>query len=282
MDKQGFLEFNARYSPKNSGKADSYVRAINILDEVLPHLNKKDLQDNKIDLQGRSLYDISESAILEEILRLVNDEVEKMKKGEKNIFDYSKPTQKSYPRKNFCSAALKSLIDYAKYDQFKKADGIVERGNNPRNISSRLIAHFDITKEGEDVISKAKIRKGQDYFRRMVLANYNGKCGLTGIDIPELLVASHIKPWADDEKNRLNPENGICLSSLYDKAFDKGLMSFRNDLTALFSEKLEANVGKDYYIKYFEPIKNKKLVTPNKYHPNPEFLEWHRDCIFNK
>ena len=73
MNKQGFLEFNARYSPKNSGKADSYVRAINILDEVLPHLNK-------IDLQGRSLYDISESAILEEILRLVNVEVEKMKK----------------------------------------------------------------------------------------------------------------------------------------------------------------------------------------------------------
>ena len=153
------------------------------------------------------------------------------------------------------------------------------------NIESKfagILKEMPVGITGETRVREVKTRVNQNVFRQIVLANYDGKCGLTGIDIPELLVASHIKPWADDEKNRLNPENGICLSSLYDKAFDKGLMSFRNDFTALFSEKLEANVGKDYYIKYFEPIKNKKLVTPNKYHPNPEFLEWHRDCVFNK
>ena len=80
----------------------------------------------------------------------------------------------------------------------------------------------------------------------------------------------------------LNPENGICLSSLYDKAFDKGLISFTNDLHVIFSIRLNENVGKDYYAKYFEPIENATLVTPKKYHINPQFLEWHRDCIFNK
>ncbi len=135
---------------------------------------------------------------------------------------------------------------------------------------------------GENRLREVKTRVNQSVFRQIVLANYEGKCGLTGIDIPELLVASHIIPWADDVENRLNPENGICLSSLYDKAFDKGLLSFRADMTTIFSERLESNVGKEYFMKYFEPVRDRKLVTPKKYYPNPVFLEWHRDCIFNK
>lgn len=135
---------------------------------------------------------------------------------------------------------------------------------------------------GDTRIREVKTRVNQNVFRQIVLANYDGKCGLTGIDIPELLVASHIIPWKDDEKNRLNPENGICLSSLYDDAFDKGLISFDDNSKVLFSERLEKNVGKEYYDKFFTIIKEKTLIVPRKYHPNPLFLEWHRDCVFNK
>ena len=135
---------------------------------------------------------------------------------------------------------------------------------------------------GETKLRQVKTRVNQNVFRQIVLANYEGKCALTGIDLSELLVASHIIPWADNEQERLNPENGICLSSLYDKAFDKGLISFTNDQHVIFSVRLKANVGKDYYAKYFEPIENATLVTPRKYHINPQFLEWHRDCIFDK
>ncbi|MBR4533161.1 MAG: hypothetical protein IKO85_01250 [Bacteroidaceae bacterium] len=53
MDRKGFIDFNTRLSPENSGKADSYARAIMILDEVLPY-------QNVIDLQGRSLYELSD------------------------------------------------------------------------------------------------------------------------------------------------------------------------------------------------------------------------------
>lgn len=135
---------------------------------------------------------------------------------------------------------------------------------------------------GETMLREVKTRVNQNVFRQIVLANYDGKCALTGIDLTELLVASHIIPWADNEKERLNPENGICLSSLYDKAFDKGLISFTNDQRVLFSARLKANVGKEYYEKYFLPIENATLITPLKYHINPLFLEWHRDCIFSK
>ena len=135
---------------------------------------------------------------------------------------------------------------------------------------------------GETRIREIKTRVNQNIFRQIVLANFDGKCGLSGIDISELLIASHIKPWADDVENRLNPENGICLSALFDKAFDKGLISFKDDMTTIFSERLKDNVGKEYYEQYFEPIRGKKLKTPCKYHPNPLFLEWHRDYIFDK
>lgn len=135
---------------------------------------------------------------------------------------------------------------------------------------------------GETKIREVKTRVNQNVFRQIVLANYEGKCALTGIDLSELLVASHIIPWSENEQERLNPENGICLSSLYDKAFDKGLISFTNDQRVIFSVRLKENVGKNYYAKYFAPIENSILNTPRKYNINSQFLEWHRDCIFNK
>ena len=136
--------------------------------------------------------------------------------------------------------------------------------------------------KGEVRLREVKTRVNQSFFRQMVLANYNGKCALTGIDIPELLVASHIIPWSRNEKERLNPMNGICMSSLYDKAFDCGLLSFTDAGQPLFSSRLKENVGKEYYKKYFETIKDVNLSLPNKYALNPLFLEWHRDNLFEK
>jgi putative restriction endonuclease len=277
MDRQGFIEFNTRLSPENSRKATSYAQAIRILDEVLAH-------QNVIDLHGQSLYDIPNAAIIEEVLSFVNDEVKKMKNNQQNIFDYANPDQRSYPLKSFCSAALKSLKKYAIYEQeVKTADTIVAQESNPQSISAKLIAHFDITKEGEDKISLTKQRKGQDYFRRMILANYGGRCALTGIDIPQLLLASHIIPWADKshKKERLNPCNGICLSALYDKAFDQGLISISpDDYSVVISSVLRENETKEYFDKHFGIIIGKKLMMPTEYLPNRDFLAYHRDKVF--
>ena len=135
---------------------------------------------------------------------------------------------------------------------------------------------------GETKVREVKTRINQNVFRQIVLANYEGRCALTGIDLSELLVASHIIPWSDNKQERLNPENGICLSALYDKAFDRGLISFTNDQCVIFSSRLKENISKEYYAKYFAPIENARLATPTKYHVNPQFLEWHRNCILNK
>jgi putative restriction endonuclease len=277
MDRQGFIDFNTRLSPENSGKADSYARAITILDEVLPY-------QDVIDLHGLSLYDITDTSTLEKVLRFVNDEVKKMRNNQQNIFDHGKQNQKSYPRNNFCSAALKSLKKYAEYEkEVTAADEIVAHTNNPKLISKKLIAHFDIARDGEDMVSMTKQRKGQDYFRRMILTNYGNRCALTGIDIPQLLIASHIIPWKDKthKKQRLNPENGICLSALYDKAFDQGLITISpDDYSVELSSALRENETKEYFDKHFGIIIGKKLIMPMEYLPNRDFLAYHRDKVF--
>ena len=278
MDRKGFIDFNTRLSPENSGKADSYARAIMILDEVLPY-------QNVIDLQGRSLYELSDVTAIDDVLRLVNGEVKKMKNQQQNIFDdYGKPNQRSYPLKSFCSAALKSLKKYAEYEQeVVVADRIVAQETNPQTISKKLIAYFDITKEGEDQLSITKRRKGQDYFRRMILANYGGRCALTGISVPQLLLASHIIPWADKshKKDRLNPCNGICLSALYDKAFDKGLFTISpDDYTIQLSSALREYGTQEYFDKQFGSISGKQIAMPIDYKPNRDFLAYHRDHVF--
>lgn len=278
MDRKGFIDFNTRLSPENSGKADSYARAIMILDEVLPY-------QNVIDLQGRSLYELSDVAAIDDVLRLVNEEVKKMKNQQQNIFDdYGKPNQRSYPLKSFCSAALKSLKKYAEYEQeVGIADRIVAQETNPQIISKKLIAYFDIAKEGKDQLSIAKRRKGQDYFRRMILANYGGRCALTGISVPQLLLASHIIPWSDKshKKDRLNPCNGICLSALYDKAFDKGLFTISpDDYTIQLSSALREYGTQEYFDKQFGSISGKQITMPIEYKPNRDFLAYHRDHVF--
>ena len=273
MDRQGFIDFNTRLSPENSRKASSYAQAISILDEVLVH-------QHVIDLRGMSLYDIHDLAILEELRQVVKEEEKKKKAGLPGIFDYGNPGQKSYPLGGFCSAALRSLIEYAQYNG---AELIVDKEANPHIISTKLINYFDIAKEGEDVESQVKRRKGQDYFRRMILTNYSGRCALTGIDIPQLLLASHIIPWSDvsHKKDRLNPCNGICLSALYDKAFDKGLITFSpDDYSVILSSALRDYETEEYYDKHFGIIIDKKLTMPTEYLPNPDFLAYHRDKVF--
>jgi len=66
--------------------------------------------------------------------------------------------------------------------------------------------------KGEDVKKIVKTRVNQSVFRTMVLNNYDSVCCITGINIPELLIASHILPWSENEKERLNPRNGLCLN----------------------------------------------------------------------
>lgn len=136
--------------------------------------------------------------------------------------------------------------------------------------------------KGETKLREIKTRVNQQYFRQIVLSNYSSTCAISRIDIPELLIASHIIPWSVNEKERLNPENGICLSPLYDQAFDKGLIGISTNYKVLISKKITEHSKKSYYRAYFSELRGAKLNQPEKYYPKKDFLEYHLDVIFEK
>lgn len=83
-------------------------------------------------------------------------------------------------------------------------------------------------------------RVGQDIFRAALLDYWQGKCCVTGLEMPELLRASHIKPWAacDSDDERLDVFNGLLLAPHLDALFDAGLMTIGSDGAARLSPAL--------------------------------------------
>ncbi|MBL8377535.1 MAG: HNH endonuclease [Burkholderiales bacterium] len=86
-------------------------------------------------------------------------------------------------------------------------------------------------------------RVGQDLFRSALLDYWQGRCCVTGLDVPELLRASHIRPWAmcDRDEERLDVFNGLLLSPALDALFDGGWISFAVDRAMLVSPALPAS-----------------------------------------
>jgi putative restriction endonuclease len=120
----------------------------------------------------------------------------------------------------------------------------------------------------------------QAFFRKTILASYDNKCCITGISIPELLVSSHIIPWAVDKKNRMNPCNGICLNALHDRAFDKGLITVTPERVLKISNVLKKE--KAAYQSFFEPYENVPIRLPGRFLPDSSFFKWHNQAVFER
>jgi len=132
-----------------------------------------------------------------------------------------------------------------------------------------------------EIFSNVKVRRGQDYFRNAVLNNFQGKCGVTGINIRELLIASHILPWSSYPEERLNVQNGLCLSRLHDAAFDQGLITFDDNLRLILSSKIRDLLDNKSIGDYFGTHQGTPLNLPSDASlPNPRFLRHHRKKIF--
>lgn len=82
-------------------------------------------------------------------------------------------------------------------------------------------------------------RVGQGWYRRELLRKFNFRCAVTDCDIEEILIASHIVPWAQStDEERLDVENGIILCPAYDALFDRHLISFSDNGEILLSRSL--------------------------------------------
>lgn len=128
-----------------------------------------------------------------------------------------------------------------------------------------------------EVTRPTKQRRGQDYFREIVLNNYGNRCAITGLPVRELLIASHILPWRSHEAERLNVRNGISLNRLHDAAFDQGLIAFDNDLCLLLSKRFRDYLPHQAVKDSFEAHTGKPLELPeDAIPPSFDFLAKHR------
>lgn len=134
---------------------------------------------------------------------------------------------------------------------------------------------------GSERITTVKQRVNQSFFRTAVLTSYNSACCITGINNPELLLASHIKPWKDsDSAEKTNPKNGLCLNALHDRAFDKGFITVTPDLIIRVSSSISDIYNGETVEKFFKCYNNAKIIEPEKFAPSKEFLEYHNDVVF--
>lgn len=126
-----------------------------------------------------------------------------------------------------------------------------------------------------------KVRRGQQFFRQAILNAYGVRCCISGIAVPRLLVASHIKPWRDYPNDRLDPRNGLCLSSLHDAAFDAGLITLDDQFKVLLSKRLKSYYPQPALEQSFAPFEGQPIRLPDKLaEPDPSFLLYHRTKIF--
>lgn len=141
----------------------------------------------------------------------------------------------------------------------------------------------EILPKGGEISSVVKTRINQDFFRRTILTSYASTCCITGICAPQLLIASHIKPWKNSsETEKTNPRNGLCLNALHDKAFDQGLITILPDYRITVSQYLKDVYDGDAIQRYFRVYENKQIFLPEKFIPDKIYLEYHNDTIFQR
>jgi putative restriction endonuclease len=134
-----------------------------------------------------------------------------------------------------------------------------------------------------EATANVKVRRGQQFFRQTILNAFGVRCCISGINVPRLLVASHIKPWRDFPKERLDPRNGLCLSTLHDAAFDAGLITLDKKLSVVLSKSLTRYFPQVTLEQNFVPFEGKEISLPEKLaEPNPRHLRYHREKVFRR
>lgn len=161
---------------------------------------------------------------------------------------------------------------------FQSESLIAQFGNRSiEDLASIDLSDLPIGKDRESFI---KNRVNQNFFRQSVLSIYGSKCCITGLDVSSLLVASHIVPWSKDKNNRTNPQNGLCLNSLHDRAFDNGLITITTDFRVKLSERLKNNDKNAFVDSFFNAFENKEITLPDKFAPDRDFLLFHNREVF--
>jgi hypothetical protein len=125
-----------------------------------------------------------------------------------------------------------------------------------------------------DVMAATKRRRLHEKFAARVKANYAMTCAMCDIAEQDFLVAGHIVAWSEDEQNRLNPANGLCLCVLHDRAFERGYLFLDEQLHIRMNPNLSPTspLGRQ-----LGNVVGQRIRLPTAHPPDPNLLKRHRD-----
>lgn len=132
--------------------------------------------------------------------------------------------------------------------------------------------------KGSERIQEVKRRINQSFFRNTVLSSYENRCCITGINNNKLLHACHIVGWSENEANRTNPQNGLCLNVLFHKAYDENLIGISPDYEIYVSEEFfgaKLDSVDSSTREYIKSINHRKLIMPKRFLPDRDLLAVH-------
>lgn len=125
-----------------------------------------------------------------------------------------------------------------------------------------------------------RARRVQSFFRAAVLTSYECRCAITGLAEPQLLNASHIIPWSENVARRADPTNGVCLNVLFDRAFDRGLITFDEKLRVVVSIRLQSLARESPLSCSILEANGRPLALPLRFTPDRDALDYHRLHVF--
>lgn len=171
--------------------------------------------------------------------------------------------------------------DYLKITRFPDHINIRKFKASPLSTIEAIVAEsFNVSHEGHTKETLVLGRIDQSIFRQKVAENFDSSCAISGITEMDLLIASHIIPWSVRSDIRLDPSNGILLYVEYDYLFDKGFITFDENLNILITPLLK-NCSPPLELQ-LRALEGKRL-RPVKLTPiGKDYLRWHYENCFRK
>lgn len=147
-----------------------------------------------------------------------------------------------------------------------------------KNYENQVQAELaKLPSNGTEVERMVRQRVGQQSFRQALMTYWGGACAVTGVAIPDVLRASHAKPWSEcaSDAERLDVYNGFLLNANLDALFDKGLITFDNQGVLQVSPKISGHQKELLGLRQQLQLRS---LSPS----HLDYLEWHRKHLFRK
>ena len=177
-------------------------------------------------------------------------------KGNRSLLEHKQQEKKVFLFKKTSQSGFWKFVDQLELDGYEYFFSNDREGNRRNSIKFRFISvekknqHLDEIEVTPNEYNSSKpniterkglvtSRVGQGLYREKIIQKWGGRCPITECSVLSILISSHIVPWSkSNDEERMDVDNGILLSPVYDSLFDRHLISFNDNGEIMISELL--------------------------------------------